>query len=47
MKNDSFAFLKFRFKDGTIIECLDSEGKSREEVLAEAKKVYQQMKRRG
>lgn len=43
--HDSFAHLQFKFDDGTIIECLDSENKSRDEVLAEAKKVYQQMKR--
>lgn len=47
IKNDSFAFLKFKFEDGTVIECLDNENKSRDEVLAEAKKVYAQMKRRG
>ena len=43
--HDSLVHLKFKFEDGTIIECLDSENKSRDEVLAEAKKVYAQMKR--
>lgn len=43
--HDSLVHLKFKFEDGTIIECLDSENKSRDEVLAEAKKVYEQMKR--
>lgn len=32
--------MKLKFKDGTIIEVSDSKGKSKEEIIAEAKKVY-------
>ena len=36
--------MKIKFKDGTIIEVLDSEGKSKEEIINEAKKIKSQMK---
>lgn len=32
--------MKLKFKDGTIIEVSDSKGKSKEEIITEAKKVY-------
>ena len=32
--------MKLKFKDGIIIEVSDSKGKSKEEIIAEAKKVY-------
>lgn len=36
--------MKVKFKDGTIIEVLDAEGVSKEEIIAEAKKIKSQMK---
>lgn len=36
--------MKFRFKDGTIIEVEDSEGKNAKEIKEEAKIVYKEFK---
>ena len=36
--------MKLKFKDGTIVEVTDTEGKSKEEIIAEAKKVYKEFK---
>lgn len=36
--------MKLKFKDGTIIEVTDTKGLSKEEIVAEAKKVYKDFK---
>lgn len=41
--NDSLKNLKFRFNDGVVIEVLDSEGKSFDEVKKEAIAVHRQL----
>lgn len=44
-KEPSKDSLTFKFKDGTVIECINNDNKTRKEVLAEAKKLYKQFKK--